>query len=341
MPRTSLCFILLLFTSLSVPTSLVAQRGVGSGARPSSGGVIDVQVRYSNGAPGPRGIHVRLEAAEGGPAGDCETADGGKCQFNLASSGVYMVRMSERGFKDVIVRVELIGMSRGYATLELKPIPGETPPGASAAPPEGDPNLVSALDLNVPENAREEFKKGQGALRENKLDDGIAHLRKAIKLYDAFSQAYTLLGTAYLGQKDWKNAELALRKANELDPKFPDAYLELGAVFNQTKEYPKAETALLKGLELKPEAAGGHYELAKTYWALGRWQDAAPHARTAVAGMPDLAAAHALLGNVMLRESNAQGALREYQEYLRLDPNGPMAPGVRQMIEKIQKALHP
>ena len=117
--------------------------------------------------------------------------------------------------------------------------------------------------------------------------------------------------------------------------------MELGAVFNQTKEYPQAETALLKGLELKPEAAGGHYELAKTYWALGRWQDAAPHARKAVAGMPGLAPAHALLGNVMLRESNAQGALHEYLEYLRLDPNGSMAPSVRQMIEKIQKALHP
>jgi tetratricopeptide (TPR) repeat protein len=112
----------------------------------------------------------------------------------------------------------------------------------------------------------------------------------------------------------------------------------LGAVFNQTKE--QAETALLKGLELNPEAAGGHCELEKTYWALGRWQDAAPHARKAVAGMPDLAPVHALLGNVMLRESNAQGALGEYQEYLRLDPNGSMAPGVRQMIEKIQKALH-
>ncbi len=249
-----------------------------------------------------------------------------------------MVRMSERGYKDVSVRVELIGMSRGYASLELKPIPGEAPP---EFPKQESGDTVSVLDLSIPENARQEFEKGQGALKENKLDDGVAHLRKAIKLYEAFPQAYTLLGTAYLEQKNWKNAEMALRKANELDPKFPDAYLELGAVLNQTKEYPQAETALLKGLELKPEAAGGHYELAKTYWAQGRWKDAAPHARQAVAGMPDLAPAHALLGNVMLRESNAQGALHEYQEYLRLDPNGSMAPGVRQMIEKIQKALHP
>ncbi len=249
-----------------------------------------------------------------------------------------MVRMIERGFKEVSVRVELIGMSRGYATLELKPVPGEAP-AESLKEPSGD--TVSILDVGVPENARQEFEKGQSALTENNLDAGISHLRKAIKLYDAFPQAYTLLGTAYLEQKDWKDAEVALRKASELDPKFPDAYLELGAVFNQTKNYPQAETVLLKGLELKPEAAGGHYELAKTYWALGRWQDAAPHARKAVAGMPDLAPAHALLGNVMLRESNAQGALHEYQEYLRLDPNGSMAPGVRQMIEKIQKALHP
>src|SRR4030088_658834 len=105
MSRTSLCFILLLSTCLAVPSSLQAQE-TGGGGRPS-GGVIDVQVRYANGAPGPRGIHIRLEAAEGGPAGDCATVDGGRCQFNLASSGVYMVRMSERGFQEVIVRVEL------------------------------------------------------------------------------------------------------------------------------------------------------------------------------------------------------------------------------------------
>ena len=178
-------------------------------------------------------------------------------------------------------------------------------------------------------------------MKENKLDAGISHLLKAINLYETFPLAYTLLGTAYLEEKNWKDAETALRRSISFDSNSADAYLALGAVFNQTKSYPQAETALLRGLELKPDASAGHYELAKTYWALGRWREAAPHVRQAVSGMPDVASPHVLLGNVLLRENNPRRALDEYQEYLRLDPRGLMAPGVRQMIEKIQKTPPP
>jgi hypothetical protein len=124
MLRASLVVLLLSLACLVVAPSLKAQR---PGAGRSSGGVIDVQVRYATGEPGPRGIHVRLESAEGGAAGDCQTRDGGKCQFNLDSSGVYILRVAEQGYQEVSARVELIGSPRGYATLELKPIPEKTP----------------------------------------------------------------------------------------------------------------------------------------------------------------------------------------------------------------------
>ena len=146
------------------------------------------------------------------------------------------------------------------------------------------------------------------------------------------------MGSAYLEQKNWKGAEASLEKAIELDPKLSDAYLELGAVYNQTKEYPKAETVLNKGLELSPDAGGGHYELAKTYWAMGRWQDAAPHAKSAVTSMPSLAPPHVLLGNILLKKNDLNGALHEYQEYLRLDPDGSMAPGTQGDDRKNQES---
>ena len=246
--------------------------------------------------------------------------------------------MSERGYKEEIVRIELINTSQAYANLELKKVPGDAT-DESVKEPDGD--AVSIAEAGVPENARQEFEKGRAALNENKLDAGISHLRKAVKLHESFPSAYTLLGTAYLTQKDWKDAKMALQKAISLDSNSGEAYLALGALFNQTKNYPEAETALVQGIKLRPDAPGGHYELAKTYWSVGRWQDSAPHARKAVSTMPELGPPHVLLGNILLREGNAPQALQEYQTYLRLEPNGSMAPGAREMIEKIEKALHP
>jgi predicted Zn-dependent protease len=329
---------LLIALSGVLSSSVWAQRDMSSGGRSGGNAEITVQLRNPDGTAGPRGIHVRLESAEGGSNGDCITEQGGKCRFLPGSGGMYVIRLNQLGYKEVAIGVNLIDTLRAYITLELKPDPGAAPPDLAHAA-SGD--SVSAADLGVPENARREFDKGESALKQSKLDAGIAHLRKAIKLYEPFPQAYTLLGTAYLEQNNWKAAETALHKATSLDANASDAYLALGAMFNQTKEYSRAESPLLRGLELKPDAPAGHYELAKTYWELGRWQEAAPHARKAVAGMPDVAGPHALLGNVFLRERNPQGALHEYQEYLRLDPNGSMAPGVRQMIQKLQKVLHP
>jgi tetratricopeptide (TPR) repeat protein len=246
--------------------------------------------------------------------------------------------MNERAYKEVNIRVELTGNTMGYATIELKPVGGD-PNTELAAKPAGD--SVSVVDAAVPPNAREEFDKAQSAFVDNKTKAAIGHLQKAVKLYQAFPSAYTLLGRAYLTQKNWTEAETALQKAISLDADSAEAYLALGAVYNQTKNYAGAETALVQGLKLKPDAPGGEYELAKTYWSLGRWQESAPYARKAIVDIPELAAPHVLMGNILLREGNAQQARQEYEAYLKLEPSGQMAAGARQMIEKIEKATHP
>jgi len=306
-----------------------------AGARSSENAEIVVQVRNPDGTAATLGIHLRLEIAGGGSVVDCTTEGAGQCRFAPGGSGKYIVRVKQFGYKEAPVVVELVDTLRAYVNVELKPDTGAVRPDSRLGIPS-----VSVADLAVPENAREEFRKGQSALKENKLDESVSHLRRAIKFYEAFPQAYTLLGCAYLEQEKWKEAEKALERATGLDNKASDAYLSLGAVFNETKEYPKAETALLRGLELTPDAPAGHYELAKTYWFLGRSKEAAPHARKAVSAMPDVASPHALLGNILLREQDAEGALDEYHEYLRLEPFGRMAPAVRQVVEKLEKALH-
>ena len=215
-----------------------------------------------------------------------------------------------------------------------QPVPGDNTPHAS--PPAGF--VINARDAAVPEKARKEFEKGrQSLLAGMDLHASVDHLLRATKIYPQFSQAYVLLGMAYMQTNDPIDARSSLQKAVELNPKLAAAHFTLGMVLNGEKDYAAAEKTLTQGLELNSESADGHYELARTYWALGRWQDAEPHVRKAAALNPGLAPVHVLLGNISLRKNDPAGALKEFQEYLRLDPNGPFAPGTRTMVDKLQR----
>ena len=302
------------------------------------GGIINVQVRFRDGRPAPPGILIRLESAVGGSEADAETVQGGKCQFNQKASGVYVVRLAATGYKEVSARVELIGDPMAYVVLDLIPINPEPQP-TIAVPPAGSPESISVADLAIPEPARAEVAKGQDAMRTKNTDEAIKHFQKAIKLYEPYPQAYHLLGEAYAEQQQWPDTESALKRSIELEPKLADSYMDLGALRNQTKNYSGAEEALKKGLELKPDFPMAQYELAKTYSATGRWQEAAPLAETAVKELPDFAPAHVMLANIRLKQRNGPAALHEYQEYLRLAPDGPMAPQVRDVVAKLQSAL--
>jgi tetratricopeptide (TPR) repeat protein len=337
--RTSFKFLLLLaFLRLPNPILLAQTPGMGGG-RPV-GGIIDVQVRYADGRPGPRGIHVRLEAAEGGAEADMETVQGGKCQFREPNNGVFIVRIVDSNYKEVSARVEIIGSPMAYVVLNLVPL--QKDPNAPAdviVPQPSADRSVSVKDLTVPDQARQEVSKGEEALTAKNAGEGIKHFEKAIKIYPDYPQAYRLLGEAYLQKQDWQQAESALKHSIELEPKLSASYLDLGTLYNQNKDYPAAESALKKCLEISPDSPAAQYELAKTYFATGRWQDAAPLAESSVKTLPDLAPAHVLLANIRLKQRDAPGALHEYQEYLRLEPDGSLAPQVRDMVAKLQKAL--
>ena len=301
---------------------------------------VQVRVRYSDGTPAGVGVFVELELENGEMLEQSQTDSSGRCHFfPTAGPTIYVVRVKQPGYLEAKVRLDLQNSQSGLANLILKPIPGQTPP---PTPNTATGATVSAIDLSVPEAARKEYDVGQHSMENHDLEGGVVHLKKAIALHGQFPQAYTLLGMAYNEQKKWKDAQAALEQAVQQDPKAVEAYFQLGACLNQLKDFTGAVNALNQGIQLNPDApgvAGVHYELARAYLAMGQWQDANPHAEKAVAMQPDIAAWHILMGNIDLKKGDGPAAIREFQTYLRLAPDGPAAASIREMIPKIKTAM--
>jgi predicted Zn-dependent protease len=331
-----LACVIIVFAFLS-PPSAFAQMG-GSASHPFNNAAIFVQVRYANGSAAPQGVLITLEGQDAAFIDQTQTDTSGKCRLSPPAPAIYIVRAKTPGFLEATVRIDLQNTQTGMANLTLRPDPRYHEENAKGG---GSPT-ASALDLSVPDQARKEYEKGQKLLTSEDLDGGISHLKKAIELYAPFPQALTLLGTAYNEKKDWKDAQGTLEKATAIDPKNASAYFQLGATLNQTKDYPGAQKALTQGLTLSPEAPeapAAQYELARAYMAQNNWKEAEPYAAKVVASQPDFAAGRLLMGNIFLKKGDGNGAIHEFQEYLRIDPKGPAADQIKEMIPKIQAAM--
>jgi tetratricopeptide (TPR) repeat protein len=316
MSRITRVLVFAMLVTLSIPSWAAFIRGV---------------VRYEDGRYADH-VVIRLRSDKIAFQTEITTDPQGKFDFDGLYPSTYHLTIEGQGFRPYESVIDITVSKMSYESITLKLAKDRNP---GAVPPEGPAGSLNADP--IPPAAKKEYDAGQKAVSEKQdAEGGIKHYRKAIQLYDKYAEAYLALGLIYLELGKFEDAQAALQKSTELNPNAPGGYMALGTMYNQEKKYDDAEKVLSHGLELNPDVAQGQYELAKTYWASGKWQDAEPHAQKAAAIEPSMAPVHVLLGNIALRKQDAPGALKEFNEYLRLDPKGPMAGGVAQMIQKIE-----
>ncbi len=323
---------LLLLAAMCLPSSTVWSQQ--QKERPIARTLIHGSVRDAFTHQGLERVLVTVEAQDSGYAGQAETDPSGNFSIQGLSPVVYVVTVRAPGYEATSQRVDLTLVFSNYLTFELRP---KQAGQAAVLPPEGPAAQLKVRLAVIPEEARKEFAIAEELWKQRKDPNRtVNHLHKALQACPQFPDAYVLLATVYMQQGKQAEAKSAVDRAIELDPQLPEARFTLGALENSRKEYASAEKSLMEGLKLDQESPQGHYELAKNYWATGRWQEAEPHAFKAAALEPTMAPVHVVLGNIALRRQDADGALKEFQEYLRLDPKGPMADAVRGMVKKIQ-----
>jgi tetratricopeptide (TPR) repeat protein len=210
---------------------------------------------------------------------------------------------------------------------------------AQAAQPTPSPAAEAHKRRSIPE-VEDAMAKGEELLF--KKHDALASLdefKRAAKLDPWYGDAYMLLGLAQMQLQQWSDAQWAFEEAAKVEPGNAKAYLGAGSALNEEKNYPEAQKALQHSLEIRPDSAEAHYELARSLWGLGKWQLAEPHVRQAIELNKEYAGPHALMGNIYLQREDAEAALAEFQECLRLDPEGSLAPSVKEIIAQLKKAL--
>lgn len=302
---------------------------------------ISGQVRYAQGGRPAEFVLVRVESFRGGVEGEINTDRSGKFMITGLGPDLYVVSVRTPGFKEVSQQVDLRTQITDYLQLMLVAEENASSPS----------NRATVIDANVPHGALTEFEKGRDALLQtNNATGGILHLENAVRLYPRYFEALLLLGTAYMDQADWEKAEHALARALEIYPKAANALFALGELYRKQKKAADAEKVLLQGLQFEDRSWQSHLSLGHVYWDMAaKFSDEAQYrplleksyvqAKRALELKPDLAAAHLLKGNLLFKARRAAEALHEFEEYVRLDPNGQFVDQTRALIQKIKLAL--
>lgn len=330
MLRTSLRITLVMLLVLACCDAARAQR---SGPSIPISRTVHGQVRYAQGGAPAEYVIVRLESFIGGLVGEERTDRLGKFRFSGLQAAQYVLTIRQQGFREVRQQFDLETSASEYLQLQL--VPEKT--DAATAGPLPPPTLV---DASVPAEARAEYEKGRAALLAGgDRAKGLAHLEKAIVIHPKFFEAHLLLGTAYGDAGSWDRAEAQLRRAVEINPKSSHAAFALGEAYRRRKKYDEAAKVIAWGLALDEKSALGHLTLGRVYFEKGDIPAAGRSVGQALRLKPDFADAHLVAGNILLRARQAENALVEYQEYLRLAPAGEFAEQAKQLIQKIKQAL--
>jgi tetratricopeptide (TPR) repeat protein len=324
-------FLALVFLALAAPARAQNSERDRDTYNPSTTNVdITGQVRFAGSMSPAEGVRVTLEKVGGGTLDQMATDNRGRFHFTSLQRGQYVVNISAPCYQTDRRQVELVLIFRAYLDVELAP--DTTSPTCAAAP-------AASVDARIPEEARKEFERGSAALSKGKDEEGVGHLRKAVEIYPDFMQARLLLASAHMKARRFEDAEATLARAIETDPHNVAALVSLGEARRRLKKYPEAEESLAAALKLDDACWQGHLALGRVYLDTDQVKKAAPHIGRTLQLKPDLPEAHLLGGNILLKIGEPARALTEYEEYLRLAPEGEYAAPARELVGKLKKSL--
>jgi Ca-activated chloride channel homolog len=196
---------------------------------------------------------------------------------------------------------------------------------------------VSALDLEAPNNAVEEFNRARTLLKAQNSKEAIRHLQKAVTEYPKFVSAHLGLGLAYIDQEDPARARSEFEEAAKLDEKYPASFLHLGRLALSQNDFMTAESALEKAAALHPKDVDILSVLAYAQNGTHEYKHALETAqRVHALDHKGMANVHYVAASAAMSLKDFETMERELSFFLSEDPTNAFAPVARQNLVAVE-----
>ncbi len=184
-----------------------------------------------------------------------------------------------------------------------------------------DPSFARGYAYLAWAHARD-YSRGWTAQPDHSLQQSQAMIRRANALDESSPLVQLVTGLVELDAREYEKSVIALEKALDLDPNYSDAYVQLADTLNSAGRPEASLEPMKKAMRLNPHPPHEYFAfLAKSYFSLGRYQEAADLFEKALKRNPTaqgfrmrLAATYAKLGRI-------EDAQWEAQEILAANPN--------------------
>jgi len=264
-----------------------------------------------------------------GTEGFAFTDGQGRFEFLELAPGNYEVQAETFG-TDFQVISQHVQVFRGVPSIITISLGG---PSSSSSRRSASPSISVGELADVPKGARKEFELASKAAQENKTQQAIEHLRKAISIYPGFVMARSDLGAQLMAQGKLEEAAEELRQAILLDEKAFNPKLNLGIVLVEQQRFVEAADVLERAVSLNPESAAGRLYSGEAQMAVGNLENAEKDLKAAYSlGGSSYSLALFYLGQLYMSRGSRELALSSFENYLREVPNAANADQVRKLI---------
>lgn len=254
-----------------------------------------------------------------------QTAKSAEIRFEDLGPGKYEVEISAMGYLSARKEIQLVGESHPvHVQIVLRVDP--------------DAVKLDAADASLPPKASKEVEKGIADLQSQKAKDAQKHFESALKSEPDNARINFLLGYALFQQNQFDQAQTVLAKALAADPKDIQLLNLLGRLALAKHDFQGAKTTLAQAISISPDDPTAHALVADAYLNLGDYKTALAETDLAIEkGASKATNVQIVRGEALADLGRDEEAIDALNDYVRLAPDSPAAPQVRQLIAVIEQ----